>query len=801
MKRILGIGALFALLAFTALPPAASAAVVCSPINTAPGTVWPPANTAQKCVDATTPAHAGTVRSTLETLGGTQFDYSQRLQSNSLVVNDFISIIITDASLAGGQATVSHTIVANESLYTLESALATQVNALANFSAVVSGKQLIITSLTGNATTYATSTHNPGNTGAATETVVLSVDANNNQVATFGGTTAKAIIWYSFNNHSDFTNSTPPNPPAHPGQGASVLGTTIFGAFTPFTVVFESDAPQGGEVNDVVAHVTAHETGHQLDRIYGGGATYYSSSADFATALTRDKAAITAAKPCAYSIQYQTGSTTLMAGAFSNAKDFNGDFICTGGSGTTLIATYAAMTNLEIIAAAFPSLKPADANFIGEIFPEHFAAQAGFDDNKTNSGTRFGDDEALRLFPCTAAHVNSVTKFGRAPTAAELALVTAGVVPDGAGPNFGPGVTVTSCTNATQHIVYTICFSQGGSLNSYPLDPNGVPANSHAWACGPTTTTIPTAAHIQTLYLAMSNANIPFVKQQMKLKNALFFFFRNRTEANFFYANTMPFRRDPAYQQSTAVGCGATVYSAKVGVIASSIYETCDYNGTSLANPSLDRSGLHEMGHGFAYSLSAGTTNTVPDRISGFVNILNEDINGQPGAISTLINVGLTPSNWSTYTQAQKNTYICGMFGTVVPSALEISRGAKAGAVCSGGTPVAAYLNSTPKQIAIDKRKVPPYFMADSKEIWPEEFVLYIIANTVPAPGASPSTYLPATEQVLGYNTAPSVNSLTPAPVLTCTARVVQTWMLTLAPPTNGQLNTAKCPTGLGPLQ
>lgn len=337
------------------------------------------------------------------------------------------------------------------------------------------------------------------------------------------------------------------------------------------------------------------------------------------------------------------------------------------------------------------------------------------------------------------------------------------------------------------------CDAQGVNLNTYPLDGNGVAANTHAYACGPVGQH-PSAANTQLMFNALRNAPVPFALSKMKQQGALFFLFRNRSEANSFFANNAPFNANGGYQTSTA-RCGNTFFHPSVNIIVSAVYETCYLSGgINLTNPALDRTALHEMGHAFAVSLVKGTTKTAPDRIAGFTNLINADIDGQSAPISGNINIGLTPSNWSAYTQAQKNALICNIFGTSVPSALEVEFGSTPNAVCSGSTPVAAYINMTPKDIAVAQNKYPPYFRVNI-DVWAEAFATYALGTQ------SPGNFLPITDHILLTGQGPTVGTI-PAPApMHCARLVVTTWANTLAPPTAGQLYNAKCPTNLGALQ
>ncbi len=136
--------------------------------------------------------------------------------------------------------------------------------------------------------------------------------------------TNNLITWYVYANHDDYYNSGDIaffNPTGGPSALTirkpldsdvvftlpKVLGYTLGGPFG-YSAIFDTslDLTHGissSITNNYVAHATAHETGHHLDRLYTGGGIsgpLLSESAEFKTALERDIAGMNMMPACAY---------------------------------------------------------------------------------------------------------------------------------------------------------------------------------------------------------------------------------------------------------------------------------------------------------------------------------------------------------------------------------------------------------------------------------------------------------------------------------------------------------------------
>lgn len=335
------------------------------------------------------------------------------------------------------------------------------------------------------------------------------------------------------------------------------------------------------------------------------------------------------------------------------------------------------------------------------------------------------------------------------------------------------GIFVMLAAPSTAQAQTIQCFgytATGGAV--YPAD------GTHAFYCGPDASNVPSVARRNTLYNAIDSAlaSKTNVRNKMSGQNVLFYFFRNRTEANSYLGS----HYSMAYTTGTA-RCGNTFWNSGINTVAVAIYDECTLATGQWTNPSVDRTGLHETGHGFALAY-ARAGSVAPDRTSGFSSLFTAT--DKPS---------LTPSNWSSYTTAQKNTYICGMFGTQSEGLLEIDLGSSTtntGPVCTGSTPNSPYDTHTPSQIANNDKKVPPYFIANGAyvETFAEEFVVYLVGKF------SAPTFLPITDFFLGESTPPTVGGVTPPRAMNCTRYVVETYVDTGARPTDPQLMAHGCP-------
>lgn len=504
MKRLLSLCTLVLVLVLSvfAIPQVAQAQTIsCTSISGNP-TQWPPANVCSNTTSGSTqPAQAGTVLSTLLGISDSGTDAAIRLQFqiSSGDVGTVLSITITDASLSGGSATVSHTVVANDSLVTIGNDLASQIIALpgGNFYGIVNGQALTIYSFSGNTTTYSSSVSDP----LSLITITLAA-SDGDEVATLASGPVTGDTWYDFASHADYytAGSSSPLPVGGPpsyetGLAADVLGETFIGTGgntgTRASSIFESTASDGSLSNSIVSHVTAHETGHQLDNIYapfGDNSLDFSASTAFSNALAQDIIGINSIPPCTadasdrlngdegYGVPYasrpgdhgyyaSSGSPIPTAGGglrgfFTGLQDRAGNYICSGtnGSGTTLSTgpgtnysnfipsgsgtrstSLDGSDNTSIIAQAYGgALISAPA----ELFAEEYSVIANFPDTINNAGSTVpGRDSVFNAtggaFICTSLYVNKLTNYGRVPTSTELSTTSYGVTSTFAGDAYG----------------------------------------------------------------------------------------------------------------------------------------------------------------------------------------------------------------------------------------------------------------------------------------------------------------------------------------------------------------------------
>ncbi len=321
---------------------------------------------------------------------------------------------------------------------------------------------------------------------------------------------------------------------------------------------------------------------------------------------------------------------------------------------------------------------------------------------------------------------------------------------------IGSALTASPAQAATN----IVCDEQGQSGTVFPLDGIDGPAGpkvSHAFRCKNTVTGVkPSDSRTADLFNSLSTlpAN---VKNTLKSNNFKYFFFNNRAEAIDYFANTAPYN-DPLLWNIVAPFADATTRCGNTGyaiqrftgekVIAVSVYNNCTYDQftsppvASVLNPSVRRTGFHETGHAFDFSLGdPSQPANVPSARSGFTTLFTND--------KTL----LTPSDWSTRTTPSKHSYICNLFSISAPTALEKDLGATpnggtSGQVCQTSTvPYSYYAAKMPTEIALEKG---PYFMTSNQEIWAEIFVIVVEGNNTSPPG-----FLPMVDRFLGLNQSP----------------------------------------------
>jgi hypothetical protein len=466
----------------------AAPSVTCVEVKTNPSQ-WPAAAATKVCTGAS-PALALKMRQTLEAIGNLPYDAASRLKTEAIQSGEMLAITVKDVT-AGNQTlgTANYTTVGSDSPVTITSRLAVELNGISNVNAVASGDVINVFSGNGNVLELTVQngqgvTITPGPQGTST-------------TASIAGAPRANITWYLFKTHQDFYNSTsanggPPNYAARPSPTNNPLPNDALGYSTTldldpgpgvvllgYTVVFEQSPL---ETNKVVAHTTAHETGHHLDLMYGrafvrGNNTRYSGATAFEDALTRDVDAMRHTPPCRFDARddqdpphYASSGTTDPepnspngeAGLFTAEDDTYGNKICagTGGAGWTTVPAYPntwdsvqiITGNGEDIRAAYPLIQtldtpPGDIDD-AELFAEEASFQLGFSDLVNNSGADVpGSDTVIQnvgAFVCTQLSVATLLVHGREPLPSELTTrfyivplpLGTGIPADPKGPNF-----------------------------------------------------------------------------------------------------------------------------------------------------------------------------------------------------------------------------------------------------------------------------------------------------------------------------------------------------------------------------
>lgn len=452
-------------------PTPAHAQVTCTAVDPSP-TLWPPASAAKDCAPG--PNYAGVMRETLETIGGLYTDAAIRLRE-SVPASKTVGVTIHDPAitLTGHEKNITVETESGDSSVTLAAKLAGLINIDTDVNSVVisfaSGSDVIIISLTSN-TTYV----DIDDTGVTVDLIDLGDDVYS---ATVKGTAQTAITWYYFADYADYyadseSNGGPPDYPnklrtsGNPFDDNSILGDTLPGLH--YTAVFEEDGDTNP--NNIVAHTTAHETSHHLDRIYGqvyNPGHDYSASTDFLKALEIDKKVLSRISPCDYdafdvsnpAIYLSSGTNSpdpehgpLYTGLFHDSLDSDGVPICDG----MTLNTYSG-TSLDVMAGAYPLIRldtgnpdSADADEAAEIFAELGAKELGFPDSTNNVETPIDGSyhgiENGGAFMCTRLYVSTLFYYGREPNSMELASWYY-VVPNGSSSPYGPTFKIYSCDN------------------------------------------------------------------------------------------------------------------------------------------------------------------------------------------------------------------------------------------------------------------------------------------------------------------------------------------------------------------
>jgi hypothetical protein len=406
--------------------------------------------------------------------------------TGSVVVGETVQFTVLNIDLPGSLKTVSYVTQAGDNLNQIRCGLRTQVNNDADLAevgihATCGGGVLTLTSNSEEQTSYEASavigvdcepittslTLFPRDSAKLCVTTVTPVGFPQFQnimlqtLITIGqsGTDAAFRLsisnstWFQFTNHNDYVLVRESNPqpfdapPIYEDDDneitADLVGITVKGQSGTLTVytsaIFENTSPDGAMQNRIVAHVTAHETGHQLDSIYDGGSfAGFSSKTTFQEALTRDIQGMNAKNACTVEISdpaIPDDPPILYEGLFTDALDSQGRYIC-GAAGSAGRTPIYEGSNIEIAQQAWPRLYPGnlnDARKAAELFAEEAAVALGFPDTVDNNGNQVnGSSHGLNgmAFACTNEVVRTLIQDG-APT------ISGGgyVAPIGSGPN------------------------------------------------------------------------------------------------------------------------------------------------------------------------------------------------------------------------------------------------------------------------------------------------------------------------------------------------------------------------------
>jgi hypothetical protein len=450
--------------------------VSCSNINPSSQGVWPSASQTKICGTAT-PALAQIMRQTLETIGNLPIDAAARLKHTPISAGENVSLSVTDVT--AGQLVASaqyQTSGAADSTTTIATTLAQQLSGIADLAVVRSGEVISISSASGHVLQFSAQS-------SASVAFALGSSGTTTQAQVTGGARTN-ITYYFFRSHQEYYNSTPAagGPPEVVQLEEDALGYTAANTRTGerFTLIFQSDPL---ESNNIIAHTTAHETGHQVDYIYGGAftnSTVYSASSSgtpFQSALSFDLQQMASTPVCAFDakdpqgIYYSSGTTNPDAngpglnGFFTVVHDHNGNYVCSNNGQGRSLSGYSGDV-LHVISKAFPliGLQPDDPSKelrqAGEVFSERFSVSVGFPDTSDNSGNAIPGSDTLffesspQPFACADLDQSTLITYGRQPTPAEKAGRSY-MIPDGTAPTYGPGVSIRRCDGSSLHVPYS----------------------------------------------------------------------------------------------------------------------------------------------------------------------------------------------------------------------------------------------------------------------------------------------------------------------------------------------------------
>lgn len=329
-----------------------------------------------------------------------------------------------------------------------------------------------------------------------------------------------------------------------------------------------------------------------------------------------------------------------------------------------------------------------------------------------------------------------------------------------------------------------------GDTMTYPMDYD--PANSrpnvHYWVCDPSST----VAHDDVVGAAVRSFSMPATSRDVfYFENVAVYYFANRADyAAFIHAK---YNDDVTFAPGSA-NCGKTSWQQSSGVITSAVWGTCAYTGaTALTDNDLKKVISHEMGHGYDFALGKRDGGGAKSHKSGFVNVA-----GGTDPVANPVNdlFQMTPQNWAGLSDANQQTYVCTIFGTLSPSNLEKALATPANAVCSN----AVTINNTYRVggVATGAVRTPtdlmrtrvPYFSNPNaafryEDLWAEIF------SSIVQPG-SPSPLLTMTDKALLTNSVMG----NPHRVYDCSRKVVEIYTQNRRAPTVAELTAQNCATG-----
>gem|GEM_PF-3639119 len=484
---ILGVGF------FGAFPQQAQAQTpFCVPSNPN-STPWPPTNSTLACQNS---SYFGIMRVTLEQLGNDGSDAAWRLRTAGTAAGDQVSVTLFDVTTQQSIGTADYITVADDTPVIIARKIAESVNSqfAPDLFAYQSSNVVTILSLSGHEISF--SAHQSGNNGL---TLTTGAPDTTTLTATIDGVARNDITWWQFASPPDFFNCS--NLPA---SGCPVdsrptslpngtFGVTWGTANGGYTAVFE--ASNGSSTfNNRIRHTTAHETGHQLDVLYGiagfgDPGTNFAQSAAFKAAVQRDLDVMALVPPCNF--QASNGQRVVddppvqVGGDYASMDPVTGDPLGTGGlpgffSGEihdqygNLIcddrnSNVAGANTVEILKNAYPYLAdildpnavtPRENELFAEIYSALYAGGSGYPDTLDDDGNPYNpsSDRAFLetgAFMCARLYIQTLTQNGRLPTEDELSWTgysVPGII--GSGPDagmYGYGATNFYCDNSTEY--------------------------------------------------------------------------------------------------------------------------------------------------------------------------------------------------------------------------------------------------------------------------------------------------------------------------------------------------------------